>query len=80
MYLITSPYFIGHIIVVHNVKYYAIYCGHNDWNKKVKKEGGSSRLNLNGKGFATPLYSKILPFFSHNGSSYFARIFFYKEV
>jgi hypothetical protein len=33
--------------------------GHNDWNKKVKKEGGTYGLNFNGKGFATPLYIDI---------------------
>jgi hypothetical protein len=41
--------------------------GHNDWNKKVKK-GGSSGLNLNGKGFTTPLYIEVPPLFSHNGT------------
>ncbi len=46
--------------------------GHNDWNKKVKK-GGSSRLNLNGKGFTTPLYIEVPPLFSHNGSSFFTK-------
>jgi len=53
--------------------------GHNDWNKKVNKESGSSGLNFNGKGFATPLYVEVPPLFCCNGSSSFTRKEFAKK-
>jgi hypothetical protein len=53
--------------------------GHNDYSKKVKKEGGSFGISLSGKDFVAPLYVEVFPLFNRNGSSSFTRIFFAKK-
>jgi hypothetical protein len=52
---------------------------HNDWSKKVKKEGGSFGLSLSGNGFVASLYDEIPPLFSCNGNSPFIRKEFVKK-
>ncbi len=47
--------------------------GHNDYSKKVKKEGGSFGISLSGKGFVAPLYVEVFPLLNRNESSSFTR-------
>ncbi len=51
----------------------------NDRSKRIKKDGGSYALSLSTRGFAMPLYAKVLDLFSNNDICSFTRKDFAKK-